>query len=71
MSPPQGSSGRPLSLKPGVRECQEGSILRRSAEDSWVGMEPAYTHFDLRTRGLDHSCGTPALAWPGRVTASA
>ena len=37
----------------------------RMLEDSWVGTEPAYTHSDLRTRGLDHSCGAPALARPG------
>lgn len=38
--------------------------MARMLEDSWVGTELACTHSDLRTRGLDHSCGTPALAWP-------
>ena len=40
--------------------------MARMLEDSWVGTEPAYTHSDLRTRGLDHSSGAPALARPGR-----
>lgn len=40
--------------------------MARMLEDSWVGMELAYTHSDLRTRGLDHSCGAPTLARPGR-----
>lgn len=36
--------------------------MARMLEDSWVGKGWHILTPDLRTRGLDHSCGAPTLA---------